>query len=245
MEILPLPEEITTVKTQYTSPKKKILMIDGLSSIMNEEYFLNDAIPRYLTKFIEDNYNVWIIIREQEDTNRWNFLTVSDFLKDNVLILNDFDISNLVFLADQNSSMVITNYPENKSLYNICGKVYSNKEFFNLELFPQITFVDFLFCFGFSEQQFYNFCEESNLIGIVKNKTVRDKDEKNKTNGMAFWVDNMEEWKEQMKDFNDFANICIQKKLFIPKHQKTLLGIIHQGKDKLIALESKLPLLYI
>ena len=151
----------------------------------------------------------------------------------------------MIDLADQESSMVITNYPENKSLYNICGKVYTNTEIFNLEKFPTINFADFLFCFGFSEKDFLVFCETSNFIGIVKNKTVRDKDENNKTNGMAFWVEKDIEWKEQNEEFQDFANICIQKKLFIPKHKKTLLGIIYQGKDKLNALKSELPLLYI
>jgi hypothetical protein len=62
---------------------------------------------------------------------------------------------------------------------------------------------------------------------------------------MAFWVDKEKSWKEQMSEFSEFANICIQKKLFIPKYGKTLLGITYQGKDKIIALESKLPLLYI
>ncbi len=221
------------------------MLIDGLSSIMNEEYFLEDSIPRYLTKYIEDGYNIWIMIREQEDTDRWNLLTISTFLRENILLLNDFDISSLVNLANQETSMIVTNYPENKSLYNVCGKVYTNKEIFHLKTFPIIKLADFLFCFGFSEEKFFSFCEESNLIGIVNNKTIRDKDKHNKTNGMAFWVDKRKSWNEQMREFNDFANICIQRKLFIPKHHKTLLGIIYQGKDKIIALESKLPLLYI
>lgn len=245
MEVLPLPEEIMTSKIKTIVLKKKIILIDGLSSIMNEKYFISDSIPRFLTKFVEDGYYIWINIREQEDTDRWNLLTIPDYLRVNVLLLTDFDISSLVILADQNSSMVITNYPENKSLYNICGKVYTSKEIFDLTGNPQINIADFLFCFGFSEETFFKFCDESNLIGIVKNKTVRDKDEKNKTNGMAFFVEKDVEWNTQMKEFKDFGNICIQQKLFIPKHNKTLLGIIYQGKDKNIAIESKLPLLYI
>lgn len=247
MEVLPLPDEIMTTKSknQSVTIKKKILMIDGLSSIMNEEYFLSDTIPRYLIRFIEEGYNVWIIVREQENTDSWNLLTVPDFLRENILIMNDFDKSNLVVLANQESSMVITNYPENQSLYGICGKVHSSQEIFNLQTYPKLTIADFLFCFGFTETQFFAFCEESNLIGIIENKTIRDKDEKNKTNGMTFWVNPNKEWEEQMKEFNEFANICIQRNLFIPKHQKTLLGIIYQGKGKFLALKSKLPLLYI
>ncbi len=168
--------------------KKNIILIDGLSSIMNEEYFVSDVIPRYLTKFIEDGYNVWITIREQENTDRWNLLKIPDFIRNNVILLNDFDISSLIILANQETSMVITNYPENKSLYNVCGKVYTNKEIFHLETFPELKLTDFLFCFGFSEENFFSFCETSNLIGIVNNKTIRDKDKHNKTNGMAFWV---------------------------------------------------------
>ena len=84
-----------------------------------------------------------------------------------------------------------------------------------------------------------------------KNQFIRDFEkyentcERNKTNGMAFMVYKEKSWKEQMIDFNDFANTCIKQKLFIPKYDKTLLGIIYQGKDKFIALESKLPLLYV
>ena len=245
MEVLPLPDEIITSEEKIIQNKRKIILIDGLSSIMNEEYFMNDAIPRFLAKFLEEGYSIWINIREQEDTDRWNIITVPKFLRENILLLDDFDITSLIDLADQESSMVITNYPENKSLYNICGKVYTNTEIFNLEKFPTINFADFLFCFGFSEKDFLVFCETSNFIGIVKNKTVRDKDKNNKTNGMAFWVEKDIEWKEQNEEFQDFANICIQKKLFIPKHKKTLLGIIYQGKDKLNALKSELPLLYI
>jgi hypothetical protein len=243
MEFLPLPDEIMTSKANQN--KKSIIMIDGLSSIMNEEFFLNDSIPRYLINYIEEGYNVWIVIREQEDTDRWNLLTVSNFIRENIILLTDFDISSLLNLANQETSMVLTNYPENKSLYNVCGKVYTVKEFFDLKIFPEIKLADFLFCFGFSEEKFFSFCEESNLIGIVNNKTVRDKDERNKTNGMAFMVYKEKSWKEQMIDFNDFANTCIKQKLFIPKYDKTLLGIIYQGKDKFIALESKLPLLYV
>jgi hypothetical protein len=245
MEILPLPEEITTSKTKKIQPKKKVMLIDGLSSIMNEDYFLSDTIPRYLTKYIEEGYNVWIVIREQENTEPWNLLKVSTFLRENILLLTDFDLFGLLNLTNQETSMVVTNYPENKSLYNICGKVYTNEEIFHLEIFPQIKLADFLFCFGFSEEKFFSFCEESNLIGIVNNKTIHDKDELNKTNGMAFWVDKEKSWRDQMNDFNEFANICVQRKLFIPKHDKTLLGIIYQGKDKFIALESELPLLYV
>ncbi len=234
-----------TSKIKTIVVKKKIILIDGLSSIMNEKYFINDSIPRFLTKFVEDGYNIWINIREQEDTDRWNIITVSDFLRNNILLLTDFDISSLVILAEQNSSMVITNYPENKSLYDICGKVYINKEIFDLVEFPKINIADFLFCFGFSEENFFKFCYESNLIGVIKNKTIRDKDEKNKTNGIAFLVQKDDDWNEQMTEFKDFANICIEKKLFIPKHNKTLLGIIYQGKDIAIATKSKLPLLYI
>lgn len=234
-----------TSKPKSIQPLKKIMLIDGLSSIMNEDYFLNDTIPRYLTKYVEEGYNVWIIVRDQEKTESWNLLKVSIFLRENILLLTDFDLFGLINLANQETSMVVTNYPENKSLYNICGKVHTNKEIFHLEKFPEIKLADFMFCFGFSEEKFFSFCETSNLIGIVNNKTIRDKDEHNKTNGMAFWVDKEKSWKEQMNDFNEFAMICIQRKLFIPKHDKTLLGIIYQGKDKNIALESELPLLYV
>ena len=211
---------------------------------MNEKYFIDDYIPRYLCKYIEENYNIWIVVREQEDTFRWNSEIVPDYVRENVVLLRDFDISDLVTLADQEDSVVITNYPENKSLYNICGPVYEVKSFFELT-FHKITFADFLFCFGFTEEQFYNFCEESNLIGVVKNETIRDKDENNKTNGMAFWVEPNKTWKEQVEDFTSFANICIDKRLFVPKHHRTLLSVLYQGKNEKTAIDSNLPILYI
>ena len=104
---------------------------------------------------------------------------------------------------------------------------------------------DFLFCFGFTEEKFYSFCEASNLIGVAKDKTVRDKDERNKTNGMAFWVDPTKVWGIQKEDFLIFANICIEKKLFVPKNKNNMVGIIYQGKDEKNALESNIPLLYV
>jgi hypothetical protein len=211
---------------------------------MNEKYFIDDTIPRDLCKYIQEGYNVWIIIREQEDTMRWNSSFVSDFLRENVILLENFDISRLSKLSDQDNSVMITNYLENKSLYDICGPVYNVKDFFSLG-FPAITLADFLFCFGFTEEQFYAFCEASNLIGVAKDKTVRDKDEKNKTNGMAFWVDSNKTWKDQKEDFLIFANICVEKKLFVTKNKHTMLGVIYQGKDENNAMESDLPLLYV
>jgi hypothetical protein len=220
------------------------MAIDGLSTLMNETYFIDDIIPRALCKYIQEGYNVWIIIREQEDTLRWNSVIIPVFLRENIVLLEDFDFSDLSRLSNQDESFVVTNYTENKSLYNVCGPVYNVKDFFNLG-FPAITLVDFLFCFGFTEEQFYSFCESSNLIGVVKEKTVRDKDEKDKTNGMAFWVESEKLWKGQKEDFLIFANICIQKKLFIPKNQNTMLGVIYQGKDERNAIDSNIPLLYV
>jgi hypothetical protein len=220
------------------------MAIDGLSTIMNEKYFVDDSIPRDLCKYIQEGFNVWIIIREQEDTMRWSSSTVSDFLRSNVLLLENFNFSDLFVLSDRENSVVITNYSENKSLYDVCGPVYNVKDFFNIK-FPSILFTDFLFCFGFTEEKFYTFCEESNLIGVAKDKTVRDKDEKNKTNGMAFWVDPIRVWGGQKEDFLIFANICIEKKLFIPKNKNVMLGVIYQGKDEKNAMDSDLPLLYV
>ena len=218
------------------------MAIDGLSTIMNEKYFIDDTIPRDLCKYIQEGYNIWIIIREQEDTMRWNSSIVSNFLRENIVLFENFNFSDLIKLSDQQNSVVITNYTENKSLYDVCGPVYSGKDFFNIG-FPNIALVDFLFCFGFTEEQFYAFCEASNLIGIAKDKTIRDKDEKNKTNGMTFWVDPTKVWEIQKEDFLIFANICVEKKLFIPKNKNTMLGVIYQGNDEKNALDSNLPLL--
>jgi hypothetical protein len=224
---------------------KKIMVIDGLTTIMNEKYFVQDKIPRVLMNQIKKGYHIWIIGREQEDLSRWNNSdVVPKILQDEVVIIRDFNFDDLVTLADKETSMIVTNNKQNKSLYNLCGPVYDTKEFFEFTQFPKIDVADFIYCFGFTEEEFYEFCLKSNLIGIANNKTVHDRNHE-RPNGMAFWVNPIKIWERQLSEFTDFALLCIEKKRFIPKHQRTQLGVLYQGKEEEMAIYSKLPILYV
>ena len=95
---------------------KKIMVIDGLTTIMNEKYFVQDVIPRVLMNQIKKGYHIWIIGREQEDLSRWNNSdVVPKKLQDEVVIMRDFNFDDLVTLADKETSMIVTNNKKNKS----------------------------------------------------------------------------------------------------------------------------------
>lgn len=226
--------------------KKKILLIDGLTTIMNEKFFILDEIPRIMASYIEEGFTIWISIREHEDTERWNDTTiVPDWMRENIVLINNLEFENLPNIADQEDSMVITNQIDNPALYDVCGSVNDVKEVFHSDLFPIVDKADFIFCFGFNETEFVNFCNQSNLIGILNDHVVRDNDTKNSINGMAFWIDKEKSWIQNYKSASDIVSLCINERRYIPKNNKRLLGVIYQGKEFRMAKESKLPLLYV
>jgi hypothetical protein len=161
------------------------------------------------------------------------------------VVLGNLEFENLPNLADQEDSMVITNQIDNPALYNVCGSVNDVKEVFHSDLFPIVNQADFLFCFGFNEEEFMRFCNQSNLIGILNDHVVRDNDTKNSINGMAFWIDREKSWNHNYKNVSDIITLCLKERRYVPKHNKKLLGVIYQGKGFDIAKESKMPLLYV
>ena len=225
---------------------EKILLIDGLSTIMNEKYFILDEVPRILADYIDDKFKIWIAIRYHEETSQWSDdRIVPKWLHDNVKVIEALDFQKLPNVADQNESIVITNDLNNTSIYNVCGDVFHIEEVFRYGTFPTVDIADFIFCFGFDEETFINFCVQSNLIGVVNNKTVRDNDPKNSVNGMAFWVDKDKKWNETLEECSVFANICIKKNRFKPKYDRSILGVMNQNKTDTLAIESNLPILYV
>jgi hypothetical protein len=226
--------------------KKKILLIDGLTTIMGKKYFILDEIPRIMASYIEEGFNIWIAVREQEDTDRWyNIEVVPDWMRDNILLISGLEYENLPNLVDQEDSMVITNQLDNPALYDVCGSVNDVKEVFHSDLFPIVNKADFLFCFGFTEAEFVRFCEQSNLIGIVNDHLARDNDTKNSTHGMAFWMDKDLTWIENYTNAFEIVSLCLSENRYIPKHNKKLLGIVYQGGNIEMAKESRIPLLFV
>jgi hypothetical protein len=238
-------------------PKKKILLIDGLSTIMNEKYFILDEIPRILADYIEEGFTIWIVLRLREDASRWyEPKVVPDWLRDNCIVFSDFDFSNVSKIADQETSMVITNNLENPVLYDICGTVNHINEIFHFGTFPIVNKADYILCFGFNELKFTEFVKQSNLIGIIGDHVARDNDPGNTVNGMAFLVDKNENspsniisleesWIKSYKDITDYINLCVKEKRYKPKHGNSILGAIYQGKDITQAKLSGLNLLYV
>lgn len=241
--------------SSIVQPKKKILLIDGLSTIMNEKYFILDEIPRILADYIEEGFNIWIALRLRENASRWyEPKIVPDWLRDNVIIFSDIEFSNISKVADQENSMVITNNVENPALYDICGTVNHIEEIFHFGTFPIVDKADYVFCFGFEENKFIEFVKQSNLIGIIGDHVARDNDPKNTVNGIAFYIDKFssidgitvsDSWQKKYKDIKDYINLCIKEKRYTPKHGNSVLGVIYQGRDLEQAKISGINLLYI
>lgn len=235
--------------------KKKILLIDGLSTIMNEKYFILDEIPRILADYIEEGFTIWIVLRLREDASRWyEPKIVPDWLRDSCTVFSDFDFTNLSKVADQENSMVITNNVENPALYDICGDVNHIEEIFHFGTFPIVDKADYLLCFGFNESKFIDFVNQSNLIGIIGDHVARDNDPDNTVNGMAFFIDLNDKispnsdndfWTKKYNDITNYINLCVKEKRYKPKHANSIIGVIYQGRDFEQAKISGLNLLYV
>jgi len=221
-------------------------MIDGLTTIMNEKFFIRDDIPKIIANYIEQGYQIWISLRLNEDSSRWyDTEVVPSWMRESIFVFEDLDYGDLKDKADQETSMVLTNNMENPSIYDVCGKVYNIESVLYYGTFPIVNIADIIFCFGFDEKTFVNFCEQSNLIGIVGEHVARDNDIKNSRNGIAFLVDKDKSWKETYDNVIDYVSLCIKQQRLSIKHNRTILGVIYQGKDYELAKNSFLNLLYV
>lgn len=225
---------------------QKILLIDGLSTIMNEKYFVRDDIPRILANYLEEEYTIWIASRTSEDISRWfDKDVVPDWMRENILLQTDLEFENVPNIADQKKSMVLTNDLKNPSIYNICGKVKSIDELFQMISFPKLDKSDFLFCFGFDSSSFILFCQTNNLIGIRKDEVVQNSSVGVTPNGMAFFIESDEPVQDSIQRFQLYSELAIEQNRFIPKRKRTLLGVVYQGKEKELAKLYSIPLLYV
>jgi hypothetical protein len=226
--------------------KQKILFIDGLSTIMNEKYFILDEIPRIMADYIEEGFKILIVLRDREDSSRWyDFKVVPDWMRNNITVFSDIDYSNLMNIVNKENSMAITNNIENPVLQDVFDNINDVKDVFSFGKYPIVNRADYLFCFGFEENEFMDFCNQSNLIGIIGEHVARDNDLKNSVNGMAFLVDKDKNWSENLKDSKNYIRVCIKENRYIPRHKNRMLGIIYQGKGYEMAKVSQLNLLYV
>lgn len=226
--------------------KQKILFIDGLSTIMNEKYFILDEIPRIMADYLEEGFKIKIALREREDSSRWyDFKVVPDWMHNNIVLFSGIDYSNLMNIVDKETSIAITNDIDNPVLQTIFDNINDIKDIFHFGTFPIVNRADYLFCFGFEEKEFMDFCNQSNLIGIIGEHVARDNDFQNSVNGMAFLVDKDKSWIETFKDTKNYIKVCIKENRYIPRHKNQMLGIIYQGREYNMAKVSQLNLLYV
>jgi hypothetical protein len=226
--------------------KQKILFIDGLSTIMNEKYFILDEIPRIIAEYLEEGFKIMIVLREREDSSRWyDFKVVPDWMRNNITVSSEIDYTNLMNIVDKETSMVISNDISNPVLQDVFDNINDIKDVFNFGKYPVVNRADYLFCFGFDEKEFMDFCNQSNLIGIIGEHVARDNDFQNSINGMAFLVDKDKSWSENLKDMKGYIKACLKENRYIPRHSNRMLGIIFQGREYAIAKASQLNLLYV
>jgi len=226
--------------------KQKILFIDGLSTIMNEKYFILDEIPRIIAEYLEEGFKIRIVLREREESSQWyDFKVVPDWMRNNITVFSGIDYTDLRNIVDKETSMAITNDINNPALQNVFDNINDIKDVFSFGKYPVVNRADYLFCFGFEEKEFMDFCNQSNLIGIIGEHVARDNDFKNSVNGMAFLVDKDKYWSENLKDNKNYVKICVKENRYIPRHNNKILGIIYQGKEYEMAKASQLNLLYV
>lgn len=226
--------------------KRKILLIDGLTTIMNEKYFIKDEVPRVLGDYLDQGFEILLLLRDLEDSTRWYQTNiVPDWMRENILLQSILDFETLANNADQEESMVLTNNPTNRSLYNICGPVKSVEQIFHTDKFPILTTSDFLFCFGWDQDTFATFCETTNCIGIVDEHVLVNSKKGVRPNAMAFWMNPTKSAKESLRKIQLYSEKAIRSNRFKPQHQRNLLGVIYQGKDYSLAKEFNIPLFYI
>jgi hypothetical protein len=201
---------------------RKIVLIDGVNTVISNGYFIKDDIPRILADYKSKDYDIWLLSETYESSQEWNNSKCIPSWLQNSTILIDFD-----FVISNNDkfdkeSIVITNRPKMFKNYNL--KISS----LETSIKP-LNVADVIFCFGFTKLEFIKFCKNAKLIGVMNEKFFNK--ETSNPDGVAFMIDDKKSKNLEME--SEFAIGCINKligdKIYTIQHRKKVIGITNNG----------------
>lgn len=195
----------------------KAILIDGCKTIINENHFIRDDIPRFLAKCIDLGYTLWLM-----EDKELNYDFVPMWLQKSI---TPIDLNNIENIKFDKESFILTNKTKKTYLKNI--KVVTLKDIdLSSKYFP-IKIADLILCFGFSTDNFIDFCDTSNFIGIIEDEiSIKNKNPQ----GVAYLVDSSINFKEQFFRANNFLKMLIKDKDYKLLHKNRTLGVTDKGK---------------
>jgi hypothetical protein len=220
-------------------------LIDGLQTLKNNNnYSVNNEIFRFLSSKIDENYEILVLtFSDEEKIEAYNFFP--ECMYKNIIFYNRNSGMEVMTPMNKEESFVLTNTNEATLYFKVFGfvQVYEIKKFMkDIVKYPVIDMVDFIFTFGFNKKNFIQFCSENNSRGIINSQIVYDVDY---PTTLTFWVDNTKDFNSSYEEFNKFSIDQIKSGTYELKKDGNIMGVIYQGNDEILAIESELPILYV
>ena len=221
------------------------ILIDGLQTLKNaNNYTVKDEIFRFISSKIDDKFQIIILTFSAEDETE-AFEIFPECMYKNIIFYNRNMGMEVLTLLNKEESIVLTNTNEATLYFKVFGfvQVYEIKKFMkDIVKYPVIDMVDFIFTFGFNKKNFIQFCSENNSRGIINSQIVYDVDY---PTTLTFWVDNTKDFNSSYEEFNKFSIDQINSGTYELKKDGNIMGVIYQGNDEILAIESELPILYV
>jgi hypothetical protein len=226
----------------------KIILIDGISAIINEENFIKDEIPRYLSSLVEKDYKIWLNVYDSNFDNLdydcipvWLSRRIISINSDIYNSINSLQLSKDCFIISSDSERAKLLNLKLKSKFNILltDEVFDN--YHNLEI------ADMFVCFGFNKTEFFKLCKEQNFLGLDGNEHINLNSKNHKAFAYLIKTEEIEqEYTNALKKFNSM----IESGKYNTKHNKYIIGLTYKGKgikdaDLNILNGKKLPILLI
>jgi hypothetical protein len=202
---------------------EKVIILDGISSIIKNQNFIKDSIPRVLAKYVDDKYKLWLRPNPMESNGILDYICVPFWLKQSIITVNDNILENLKDIKFSSDSFVISNDTNKDAIFKKFKlRVYSSYDIFSYRYNP-LNIADIILCFGFEDLEFKKLCNEANLLEFGS-KTLKTK----KYNGVAFSIksDNLElEYKDIIENFQSL----IKSGKYTIKHKEYVIGLTSGG----------------
>jgi hypothetical protein len=225
----------------------KIILLDGISAIINEENFIKDEIPRYLSSYLEKDYKIWLNVYDSNfDNLEYNCIPL--WLSKQIITINEDIFKSINSLNISKESFILTSDLSRGKNLNIKlqkkFKIVSQDEILDFE---KIDIADILLCIGFNKTDFFKLCKEQNFLGMDGNEHINLNSKNHR--GFAYFVKNDEldqEYKIAYKKFNSL----VESRKITNKYNNFTIGLTHKGRgvtglDLNILNGKKLPLLLI
>lgn len=224
---------------------QRILVIDGPNTILTENYFVSEEVPRFLAKCIDDGYKIWLNNDKLND-DILNYSCIPFWLKQDIVTVTPEIIkhSGVKFTDD---SMIITNDINKSKSLKLNLHIFSIDEFFHIRKYKPLKLADIYLCFGFNIAEFVKYCNEANCMGVDEGEVVVNI---KKAEGVAFLIKDRDfevQYNEAMKYFDKLT----EDKKYKIKYKEFVLGVTCKGKGienvnlAIFEKNEKLPLVFV